>query len=76
MHSWIKDDDPNFAMQNPKTGQNFIDLNDLLVNAPDYANWFEKKAGSKYVNFYSTRSCVENNKNKFYCAQKKSEVIF
>ncbi|CAK5105421.1 unnamed protein product [Meloidogyne enterolobii] len=63
-------------MRNPKTQQNFIDLMDLLFNAPDYVEWFEKETGSKYVNFYSTRSCVENNKNKYYCAQKESEVIF
>jgi len=71
----MTDTHTTFAMHNPKTGQNFIDLKDLLLNAPDYVKWFEN-SGSKNIYFYSTRSCVENNKNKFYCAQKDSEVIF
>uniref|UniRef100_A0A914KGC1 Uncharacterized protein n=1 Tax=Meloidogyne incognita TaxID=6306 RepID=A0A914KGC1_MELIC len=59
-------------MRNPKTQQNFIDLIDLLLNAPLYEKWF-KDSNDKDNYFYSTRSCVENNKNKYYCAQKESE---
>nr|CAD2170451.1 unnamed protein product [Meloidogyne enterolobii] len=59
-------------MKNPKTQQNFIDLKDLLFNAPLYAKWFKDSSDSENY-FYSTRSCVENNKNKYYCAQKESE---
>nr|CAD2190172.1 unnamed protein product [Meloidogyne enterolobii] len=75
MKYWIKKDGTNFAMKNPKTQQNFIDLKDLLFNAPLYAKWFKDSSDSENY-FYSTRSCVENNKNKYYCAQKESEVIF
>ncbi|CAK5109116.1 unnamed protein product [Meloidogyne enterolobii] len=66
----------NFAMNNPKTGQNFIDLTDLLLNAPDYIKWFKTESCSSYSAFHSTRSCVEKKKNKFYCGHETNEVGF
>lgn len=66
----------NFAMNNPKTGQNFVDLTDLLLNAPDYVKWFMMESCSKYSAFHSTRSCVEKKKNKFYCGHANNDVGF
>uniref|UniRef100_A0A915NKS9 Uncharacterized protein n=1 Tax=Meloidogyne floridensis TaxID=298350 RepID=A0A915NKS9_9BILA len=63
----------NFAMNNPKTGQNFVDLTDLLLNAPDYVKWFMMESCSKYSAFHSTRSCVEKKKNKFYCGHANND---
>uniref|UniRef100_A0A915N5M0 Uncharacterized protein n=1 Tax=Meloidogyne javanica TaxID=6303 RepID=A0A915N5M0_MELJA len=61
-------------MNNPKTGQNFVDLKDLLANPSTYQSWVQMDSCTKYNAFQVSRSCVKNNSNKFYSGRETNNM--